>query len=208
MLVVGLGNPGPRYAASRHNAGALVVERLAERRGVALDEHRFEGRFGQGRVGTTSVALLLPETFMNRSGEAVGDAVEGLPLADPPRDLLVVYDDLDLPFGRLRLRPSGGSGGHRGMADVMVHLAALGVAEEGRGFPRLRVGIGRPPPGADPVAWVLAPFGPDERARLPGVLDAGAAAVEAVLREGVEAAMNRVNRPPAEPAAPEDPAAG
>jgi len=206
MLVVGLGNPGPRYAGTRHNAGALVVERLAERHGLALDEHRFEGRFGQGRVAGAPAALLLPETFMNRSGEAVGDAVEGLPVADPGRELLVVYDDLDLPFGRLRLRPAGGSGGHRGMADVMAHLAAMGHGE-GRAFPRLRVGIGRPPAGADPVAWVLAPFAPEERARLPGLLDAGAAAVEAVLREGVHAAMNRVNRPPEASAAPEDPAA-
>jgi len=207
MLVVGLGNPGPRYAGTRHNAGALVVERLAERHGLALDEHRFEGRFGQGRVAGAPVALLLPETFMNRSGEAVGDALEGLGLAHPGRELLVVYDDLDLPFGRLRLRPVGGSGGHRGMTDVMAHLAAMGHGEGGA-FPRLRVGIGRPPAGADPVAWVLAPFAPAERARLPGLLDAGAAAVEAVLREGVEAAMNRVNRPPTEDATPGDPASG
>jgi len=197
-LVVGLGNPGPRNADTRHNAGALVVEALGRRHHVALDEARFAGRLGRGRVAGVPAVLLVPGTFMNRSGESVAAAVRGLPVDDPARDLLVVYDDLDLPFGRLRLRPSGGSGGHRGVRDVMERLAEQGVAREGRAFPRLRFGIGRPPVGVDPVAWVLEPFDPEQRAALPARLAAAVDALEAALGEGVASAMNVVNRPPAE----------
>ena len=187
-LVVGLGNPGIRYAATRHNAGFRAVERLAERRGISLAQARFAGRFGRGRIDGLDTGLLLPETFMNLSGESLVEALRMLPVADPAQDLLVVLDDLDLPFGRLRLRASGGSGGHRGLEDVIARLGT-------RDVPRLRVGIGRPPPELDPVAWVLSPFDADERERLPGALDAAAEAVEIALREGVGPAMNRVNRP-------------
>jgi len=203
-LVVGLGNPGPRHAGTRHNAGALVVETLARRHDVALDGTRFAGRLGRGLVAGAPAALLVPGTFMNRSGESVAAAERGLPVVDPARELLVVYDDLDLPFGRLRLRPAGGSGGHRGVRDVMERLADLGVARDGGAFPRLRFGIGRPPAGIDAVTWVLEPFDAEQRAALPTHLAAAADAVETVLREGVEPAMSRVNRPPAAAAEPGD----
>ena len=198
-LVVGLGNPGSRYAGTRHNAGFRVLERFAERLGVALDEERFQGRFGKGWLPASegpseAVGLLEPLTFMNRSGTAVAEALAALPVADPARDLLLVVDDVDLPFGRLRLRPSGGAGGQRGLADV---IAVLGRQD----FPRLRFGIGRPEGGLETADWVLSPFSSDEASRLFGLVSAASEAIEVALLEGVPAAMNRFNRDPAaEPA--------
>lgn len=191
-LVVGLGNPGSRYAPTRHNAGFRVVERVARRQGILLDEDRFLGRFGCGAVASEGgaapdVGLLMPLTFMNRSGESVVAALEALPVGDPASDLLVVLDDVDLPFGRLRIRGSGGAGGHRGLGDV---IARLGHGD----FPRLRFGIDRPPPGVDTVEHVLMPFSDSESDRLDGLIDAAAAAVESVLVDGVVPAMNRFNR--------------
>lgn len=191
-LVVGLGNPGPRYAATRHNAGFRIVERFAERHRIALDQRRFGGRFG--RAGVTlargarlDVGVLEPEEFMNRSGPAVREALGLLPVGEIASDLLVVLDDVDLPFGRLRLRPRGGSGGHRGLADV---IACLGSEE----FPRLRFGVGRPSLPMETADFVLQRFSPEEEARLGERVEAAAAAIEAALADGVAAAMNRVNR--------------
>ncbi|RIL06682.1 MAG: aminoacyl-tRNA hydrolase [Proteobacteria bacterium] len=188
-LVVGLGNPGPEYEATRHNVGFLVVERLAARHGIALaPAKRLFGRFGVGRIAGVETGVLEPLTFMNRSGRSVCAAIDAHPL-DPASELVVVYDDLDLPFGRLRLRPSGGAGGHNGLADIQQ---SLGRSD----FARLRFGIGRPAPGVDPVDHVLAPFTADEAARLAPDLERAADAIEAVLAEGVGAAMNRFNRDP------------
>jgi len=185
-LVVGLGNPGSEYEATRHNAGFRVIERLADRHRIALRrEKRLHGRFGSGRIAGAETGLLEPETWMNRSGRAVVAALDAHPL-DPAQDLLVVYDDLDLPFGRLRLRPGGGAGGHNGLGDVQERLGR-------NDFPRLRFGIGRPPVGVDPVDYVLAPWAADEAAALDGRLDAACDAVELAFVEGVSRAMNRVN---------------
>lgn len=197
-LLVGLGNPGPRYAETRHNVGFRIVERFAERRRIALDLRRFGGRFGRGPVVLAGdvrldVGVLEPEAFMNRSGPVVREALGLLPVGDLASDLLVVLDDVDLPFGRLRLRPGGGSGGHRGLADV---IACLGRED----FPRLRFGVGRPPPPMDTTDWVLSRFAPEEAAELPARIDAAAAALELALAQGIAAAMNRVNRDPAEAA--------
>jgi PTH1 family peptidyl-tRNA hydrolase len=192
-LVVGLGNPGPRYADTRHNVGVRVLEHFAGEHGLALDARRFASRFGTGEVthgeGRLPVALLAPETFMNRSGEAVAEAVAQLGVADVATDLLVVLDDVDLPFGRLRLRPSGGSGGHRGLADVIERLAR-------NDFARLRFGVGRPALEQDTVDHVLETFSAEERAVLPGHIARAARALEAALRVGVYAAMNEFNRDP------------
>jgi PTH1 family peptidyl-tRNA hydrolase len=197
-LLVGLGNPGRRYADTRHNAGVRVVERFAERHGLRLDAQRFDSRFGRGRVAfapgpALDVGVLAPLTYMNRSGAAVAEALRSLPLEGPAEDLLIVLDDVDLPFGRLRLRASGSAGGHRGLADV---IAALGRDD----LPRLRFGVGRPPAPIDTADWVLMPFAPEEAERLPGLLDAAAAAVDAAFGLGIRVAMDSVNRPPpAEP---------
>ncbi len=193
-IVVGLGNPGRRYAATRHNVGARIVDRFAVGCGIALSERRFDGRFGLGRVAAQApdapdldVALLIPETYMNRSGGAVAEALRGLPVEDIGEDLLVVVDDLDLPFGRLRIRPRGGTAGHRGLEDI---AARIGSSD----FPRLRFGIGRPEDERSAVDWVLDAFTEAEEVALQQRIPLAAEAVGAILVDGVVPSMNRYNR--------------
>jgi PTH1 family peptidyl-tRNA hydrolase len=192
-LVVGLGNPGLRYADTRHNVGVRVLERFAHEHGLALGERRFASRFGTGWLasGEDRIALILlaPETFMNRSGEAVAQAVAELQLRDVASDLLVVLDDVDLPFGRLRLRAAGGAGGHRGLSDIIERLAR-------RDFARLRFGVGRPAADQETADHVLEAFSAEERALLPDRIERAASALAAALRVGVAAAMNEWNRDP------------
>jgi PTH1 family peptidyl-tRNA hydrolase len=195
-LVVGLGNPGLRYAGTRHNAGFLIAERFAADRGIALAEERFQGRFGSGFVATgggasrVEVGVLEPATYMNCSGAAVAEAVAELPVDDPCQDLLIVLDDMDLPFGRLRLRPAGGPGGHRGLSDILERFRSQEI-------PRLRFGVGRPREEAGAVEHVLQRFSLDEERRLPAQIERAARAVEVALLEGVTPAMNVYNRDPA-----------
>jgi len=192
-LVVGLGNPGPEYADTRHNVGFRVVERLAERHGIRLRrERRFAGLFGDGLANGVAVALLEPHTWMNLSGQAVLAAVDALPIGDLASDLVVVYDDLDLPFGRLRVRPGGGAGGHNGLADIQERLGR-------NDFPRLRFGVGRPLDATDTADWVLQAFAPDEEAALPDLLMRAVQAATAALCDGIEAAMNAWNGDPPPP---------
>ena len=192
-LIVGLGNPGRRYASTRHNVGFRIVEALGARHRIAVNESRFEGRFGAGRIGDVEIAILEPQTYMNASGECVAQALRGLGIDEPARDLLVVYDDVDLPLGRLRIRASGSDGGHQGMRDV---IAQLGRED----FARLRFGVGRSERGAGTTEHVLERFSPEEEERLAEAIPAAAAALEAAVLEGVAAAMNRFNAAPPAPA--------
>jgi PTH1 family peptidyl-tRNA hydrolase len=187
-LLVGLGNPGRRYAATRHSVGYRVVESFAALHGIALSSRKFSGRFGRGKVAACDVAILEPETFMNLSGASVAEAVRLLPLGDLATDLLVVSDDIDLPFGRLRMRPGGGAGGHKGLRDIIEHLGR-------EDFPRLRFGVGRPPhPGQDTADWVLEAFTLDEEKVLPKRVEDAARAIGTYIEAGVQVAMNRWNR--------------
>lgn len=186
-LLVGLANPGRRYARTRHNAGARIALRFAERHGIPVASERFSGRFGRGRAAGCDVGILIPETYMNLSGTSVAEALRYLPLEDVAQDLLVALDDADLPFGRLRIRPRGGSGGHKGLADI---IAAIGRSD----FPRLRFGVGRPPPGMDTADYVLRPFSKEEQRDLDARIDAAASAVDAILEDGIDAAMTRFNQ--------------
>jgi PTH1 family peptidyl-tRNA hydrolase len=186
-LIVGLGNPGPRYFATRHNVGRRIVESFAHEHGIALTEDRFLGRFGTGCAIDQDVALLLPDTFMNASGRAVAEAVSELPRLDPATDLIVAFDDLDLPTGRIRLRKKGGGGGHRGMQDIIEFL-------DRRDFARLRFGIGRPRPDSSVIEHVLSGFDPEQSRELGRALAIAVRALEAMLRDGVEIAMNSYNR--------------
>jgi PTH1 family peptidyl-tRNA hydrolase len=183
-LIAGLGNPGERYEATRHNLGRWAVLELAARHAIALDALKLRSRFGLGRIEEQRVCLATPTTFMNESGQAVA------PLARfyrvPAGRVLLASDDLDLPLGVVRIRPSGGPGGHNGLADV---LAALGT----EGVPRVRIGIGRPPPGWDAADYVLSRFAADEAAVAAEAADAASRAIESVLRDGLPAAMNRYN---------------
>jgi PTH1 family peptidyl-tRNA hydrolase len=191
-LLVGLGNPGPRYARTRHNVGVRVLDAVAGRARAVLAERRFGGRCGEGTLAGERVLLLAPETFMNRSGAAVAEALAALPGLDPACDLLLVLDDADLPLGRLRLRARGSSGGHNGLADVLETLDSEAV-------PRLRFGIGRSAEPRDTADWVLEPFAPAEEELLARALPRAADAVECFARAGIAAAMNRFNGPWPEP---------
>jgi len=192
ILIVGLGNPGPRYRGTRHNLGRAVVERLAAELGVRLSDDGW-ARAGRARLGQATAWLAVPETYMNESGVAVRDLLRRRRRS--PADLVVVYDDLDLPLGTLRLRPGNGAGGHNGIRSIIDHLGT-------GAFPRVRIGIGRPPRGVDPAEYVLARFAPEERAAAEDAVAHAAAAVIAVARDGLETAMNRFNRRAAPIAAP------
>ncbi len=198
LLIVGLGNPGRRYRGTRHSVGHEVVQRLAERLGVSLEPSAW-ARTGRARIGTSAVLLAIPDTYMNVSGHAVRDLLRRN--RRRPGDLLVVHDDLDLPLGRLRLRPGNGAGGHNGIRSIIDELGT------GR-FARLRIGIGRPPEGIDPVEFVLARFTPDERPAIDAAVDRAADAAVTVARDGLAAAMNRYNvRDRAPGAGPQPPVA-
>ncbi|RLC65961.1 MAG: aminoacyl-tRNA hydrolase [Chloroflexi bacterium] len=184
-LIVGLGNPGSRYAGNRHNAGFRCVEQFAAACNLTFDERRNRALITRGAIGGRGVILAKPQTFMNESGRAVAPLVRFYRM--PLERLLVVYDDLDLPLGTLRLRPEGGSGGHRGVQSIIDHLGS-------REFPRLRIGIGRPPGRMDPAAYVLQDFSAEEEPLVEETLERAVAAIEAWLCEGIEAAMERYNR--------------
>jgi PTH1 family peptidyl-tRNA hydrolase len=198
-LLVGLGNPGRRYASTRHNVGFRVVERFAARHSIAIDERRCDGHFGLGRLreSRAEIAIFEPQSFMNLSGDAVADLLAELGGVDPARELVVVFDDVDLPFGRLRLRASGGAGGHRGLAHIQERLAS-------REQQRLRFGVGRPAPGGDTADYVLAPFAPEEEAALPAHLERACDALDAVFAGDFSAAMGRFNRDPESTSAPDN----
>jgi PTH1 family peptidyl-tRNA hydrolase len=186
-MVVGLGNPGTKYANHRHNTGFLVVDTLARAHGLAFARRRRTKAYvAEGRVGNQRLLLVKPQTFMNLSGKAVGrlSRVHGI----QAECILVVYDDLDLPLGRLRLRSEGGAGGHKGMRSIIETLGT-------QSFPRLRVGIDRPPGRMDPADYVLQPFSSEEQACIDQVMERSVAAIECWLAEGIVAAMDEFNRP-------------
>lgn len=185
-LIVGLGNPGPEYATHRHNVGFQIVEALAHAHGLAFSrQKRMKARIARGQIGDRPVLLAKPQTFMNLSGKTVARLQRAHEI--PPERILVVYDDLDLPLGRLRLRPEGGSGGHKGMRSIIEVLGTLA-------FPRLRVGIDRPPGSTDPAEYVLQPFDEDQRCLHTEVIARAMAAIECWLADGIVAAMDRFNR--------------
>ena len=190
-LIVGLGNPGPAYSHNRHNVGYWTINRLARLHGIPLKARRL-ATLGQGRIGDSEVTLVKPRTFVNDSGQAVAAARKHTRVG--PENVLVVYDELDLPAGRLRIKAKGGTAGHKGIKSVAGALASTD-------FPRVRVGIGRPHVDGDPVwdpdvvaVWVLSDPTPQETKTLQNAVERAAKSVELVLAEGVETAMNRYNK--------------
>ena len=183
-LVVGLGNPGRQYANMRHNVGFWCVERLARESSIAFTRRRRHAVSGEGTIRGVQVVLAKPRTFVNDSGRAITSLLARYGAS--PADLLVVYDDMDLPQGELRLRPSGSAGGHNGMKSI---LEAIGT----QSFARLRIGIGRPPVGVDEVEYVLGAMAPEERKRADEVVERATQAVICALAEGIDIAMNRFN---------------
>jgi len=190
FLLVGLGNPGIRYAHTRHNAGFWVIDELAFRGGAKFKDIKFNAFITETVLAGENVLLAKPLTFMNRSGLAVRALLEHFSLGI--EDLLVIYDDMDLPPGRLRLRPKGGSGGHKGMASIIAQLGS-------EDFSRLRLGVGR---GSgdfqDEADFLLTPLTPEEKEQMHDLVLTAADAVEVFLAGGAEEAMNRYNAAPRE----------
>ncbi|MGZ5453517.1 MAG: aminoacyl-tRNA hydrolase [Candidatus Aminicenantales bacterium] len=183
-LVVGLGNPGDEYAATRHNAGFMLVDRLARAWGAELRGRLFKSRTALVRRAGDEVLLVQPKTFMNRSGTAVRAALAGKEVG--PERLIVIYDDLDIPLGEIRVRKAGRPGTHKGMISVVGEV-------QSEDFPRIRIGTGPLPAGRDAADFVLEPFKRDERADLERGLEQAAEALEMVLDGGIERAMTRFN---------------
>jgi PTH1 family peptidyl-tRNA hydrolase len=183
-LVVGLGNPGRKYAHNRHNLGFLTVDRLAQRYGLAFTRQKGKAKIAGGTIAGQRAILAKPQTYMNLSGESVARLVQFFKISS--ERLLVVYDDLDLPLAHLRLRSGGGSGGHKGLKSVIEHLGI-------QAFPRLRLGIGRPVHD-NPVDFVLQNFTADEWIEMDAALDRAVKAIEHWLAYGIDSAMNVFNQ--------------
>ena len=184
-IIVGLGNPGAEYSGTRHNIGFMVVGELADRWRIDSWRQKFDALVAEYRAEAEQVLLVKPQTYMNLSGAAVGALARWYKV--PPENIIVAYDDLDLPVGRLRLRLKGGSGGHRGIESLLVHLGQ-------DSFVRVRAGSGRPPAGREVVSHVLTRFSPEEVPLMKEALTKAADAIECMLKEGINKAMNKFNK--------------
>lgn len=182
-LIVGLGNPGKAHQHNRHNVGFMLVDRLAARHDIPLRKVQSKAIVGVGHINSQPVVLAKPQTFMNLSGDSVGPLLKYYRVE--PARLLVVYDELDIPAWTIRLREKGSAGGHNGMRSIIQHA--------GGEFPRLRLGIGRPPGRMDPAAYVLQDFSKADQPLLSELLDKAVAAVECYLTDGIDLAMSRYN---------------
>lgn len=183
-MVVGLGNPGREYRETRHNIGFMVVDTFASRHGIPMSKVQNKAILGIGRFADRKIILVKPQTYMNLSGQAVSALVRFYKI--PINNMIVVNDDVDLPFGTIRMRPGGGSAGQKGINSVIEHLGS-------QDFPRLRMGVGRPPGQMDPAAYVLQPFHKNEKEILSEFLDRAAEALDCFIELGLDTAMNRFN---------------
>lgn len=184
--MVGLGNPGSRYTRTRHNVGFLVAERVAGRAGATVERKLFGALVGEATIAAHKAVLSMPQQFMNLSGQPTASLLGFYKI--PAADMIVVHDDMDLPFGRLRVRVGGGHGGHNGVRDIQ--------RAAGQDFVRVRVGVGRPPENWDPADYVLSTWSSAEAPHLDAVVDYAAEAVESVVRDGLTPTMNRFNAAP------------
>jgi PTH1 family peptidyl-tRNA hydrolase len=181
-IIAGLGNPGKEYENTRHNTGFSVIDYIAQKNNINISKTKFKGLCGEGNIGNEKVMLLKPQTYMNLSGQSILDAVQFYKINI--ENLIVIYDDVSLPLGRIRIRPSGSDGGHNGIKSIIYLL-------ETDCFPRLRVGIGAP--GVDIITYVLGQFSSDEHKILDDVIKVAADGVEAIVNFGVDQAMNMYN---------------
>ena len=184
FLIIGLGNPGTEYRQNRHNIGFMVIDQLAQVLSIPLQRVKFKAITGTGKFEARRVILAKPQTYMNASGESVGPLSRYFKV--PLNQLMVVHDDLDIPFGSLRIRPMGGTSGQKGMKSIVEKLGS-------QDFPRMRIGIGRPPGRMDPADYVLQNFKNDELTTRDEVLDTAAAAIKLFILEGLDKAMNTFN---------------
>lgn len=184
FLIVGLGNPGRRYQKNRHNIGFMVVDKLADAWQFDLNRAQKKAIIGDGRFHDHAIILAKPQTYMNLAGDAVGPLARYYRI--PPEHVLLIYDELDLPLGTLRLRGRGGAGGHNGMRSIIQHL--------GEGFPRLRLGIGRPPGQMPPAAYVLQDFDKKAQPLVAEIIEEALQTVSTFLIDGLDLAMSRHNK--------------
>ena len=184
LLIVGLGNPGPRYRCTRHNVGFRCVDLMAHNWGIRQSERRAKAVLGRGNHAGRDIVLAKPRTFMNNSGEGVAYLLARF--AATPADLVVIYDEMELPMGRLRIRPTGSDGGHNGVRSIIATLKT-------QNFPRIRVGIARPPEERDQIAHVLGRFDQDEAPVIAQVVKEVAEAIDCIWEESIDVAMNRFN---------------
>lgn len=185
ILIAGLGNPGKEYENTRHNAGFLVLDTLAQKLGADLSERKYRALCGKAVIGGQKVILLKPQTYMNSSGESIRAAADYYKV--PPEDILVVYDDISLAPGQLRIRAKGSAGGHNGIKSIIAHL---GTQE----FPRVKVGIGEKPPRMDLADYVLGHFSSGEKKIMEEAAKEAADAICEIVNVGIEQAMNDHNR--------------
>ena len=184
-LVVFLGNPGPKYECTRHNAGFMTADAMAKKLGVSINKLRFKALTASADIGGEKVLLMKPQTFMNLSGEAVGEAARFYKVQ--PEHVIVVSDEVSLPLGKLRVRPKGSAGGHNGLKSIIAHLGS-------DAFPRIRLGVGAPPhPDYDMADWVLSVFRNQDLEDMLSASDRAAEAVITYITDGPERAMNRFN---------------
>ena len=184
-IIAGLGNPSKEYEKTRHNAGFDTIDLLAEKLGIDLTEKKHRAYCGKGMIGTEKVLLLKPQTFMNNSGESLRDAADFYKVE--PEQILVIYDDISLEPGQLRIRMKGSAGGHNGIKSIIAHLGT-------QDFPRIKIGVGAKPEQMDLADYVLSRFSPSEREKMEESFREGAEAVITFLQDGADAAMNRYNR--------------
>lgn len=183
-LIAGLGNPTAQYAGTRHNVGFDVIDKLADKYNIAVDTLKHKGAYGKGQIEGERVILLKPMTFMNLSGESVRATADYFKIA--PEDIIVIYDDINLDVGRLRIREKGSAGGHNGIKNIIAQLGT-------DAFPRIRIGVGMKPPRMDLAAYVLSHFTEEERVRMEQGYDKACEAAVLMLREETAKAMNAYN---------------
>lgn len=181
-LVAGLGNPGREYEGTRHNVGFSVIDYISDKFGIKISKIKFKGLIGEANIAGEKVLFLKPSTFMNLSGESVSEAAAFYKI--PIHNIIIVYDDISIDFGRIRLRPSGSDGGHNGMKSIIYQL-------ESDEFPRVRVGIGGP--DINLVSYVLGKFKEEEVKKLPEIIEAASDAIIEIIENGIQSAMNKYN---------------
>ena len=185
-IIVGLGNPGSRYAHTRHNVGFDTIDILADRYGISVDNKKFKALWGKGVIEGQRVVLAKPQTYMNLSGESVRQLIDFYKI-DETEELIVIYDDISLEPGQLRIRVKGSAGGHNGIKSIIAHLG-------GQDFKRIKVGVGEKPLGFDLADYVLSRLSKAERESVEEALQRAAEAAAAIMTDGMDAAMNRYNK--------------
>lgn len=184
-IIVGLGNPGKEYERTRHNAGFMVIDELADEAGISVSEKKHKALVGKGMLGGEKVVLVKPQTYMNLSGESVREVIDFYKV-DPASELIVISDDIDLDVGQLRVRPKGSAGGHNGLKNIILHLG-------GENFSRVRVGVGAKRAGTDLAAHVLGSIDKEHLEDFTNAIKDAAGAVKLIMSSDVNAAMNKYN---------------